>query len=350
MPRQRPLHAIFFYFKLIYAFTIDIAIEIFILSVDRKSVISEPHCLNVQWKWPVRFEWGPPHSNWDSAKPVDFHAAIVLSHLKHDKAPPNASTRCAIANELIMKFAICKRTNLTSNIVLNERSTITVITSIDKCTGEITEWNVRFWYDFGVLFVLLFIKFFVLLQNQWFISGGKCGICGDSYQARLPRPHENGGTFGRGRIVERYATGQHIDVSVFITANHWGHFKFDLCNLQQSGGQETDACFQKHPLRLADGSNRYRVPNSLTGWFNTTLVLPKDVTCAQCVVRWTYTVGKLVGVSVNLWEIFNVWLISRKLLGILWGRFRRIRLRTTRNLPRMFRCQHHQLNEKLRSG
>lgn len=117
-------------------------------------------------------------------------------------------------------------------------------------------------------------------------------MCGDNYADAKPRDNENGGTYGRGVIVDTYATGQTVPVAVFITANHRGHFLFDLCNLDTS--IESDQCFAVHKLKLANGQNQYTVPNTDSNvYYNTTVVLPPNLTCKQCVFRWTYITGLL---------------------------------------------------------
>lgn len=123
------------------------------------------------------------------------------------------------------------------------------------------------------------------------MNGGKCGLCGDDYRAPVPRQHENGGFYGRGVITEKYKTGSFVPISVYITANHFGYFLFDICNLSVEK-TESDQCFFRNKLRISNGSDRYRLPNGLTGWFNTTVVLPQGLTCNHCVLRWTYITGK----------------------------------------------------------
>lgn len=56
-------------------------------------------------------------------------------------------------------------------------------------------------------------RFFVLVQ--WEQNGGRCGVCGDAYHLRSPRPHEAGGEYGKGIISRRYAAGQVINCSLF---------------------------------------------------------------------------------------------------------------------------------------
>lgn len=130
------------------------------------------------------------------------------------------------------------------------------------------------------------------LQVQWQINGGKCGLCGDDYRLPKPRPHENGGSYGLGVNVALYKIAARIPVSVYLTANHKGHFVFDLCDLEKSK-TESDACFAANKLKLADGSAKYEVRETRPGWYNATLQLPKEVVCSQCVLRWTYITGKI---------------------------------------------------------
>ena len=73
--------------------------------------------------------------------------------------------------------------------------------------------------------------------------GGKCGICGDPWDAS-PRLHEApGGPFANGIITREYSPGQDIDVHVHITANHFGHFEFKLCANNDTRQDPDQACF-----------------------------------------------------------------------------------------------------------
>lgn len=83
-----------------------------------------------------------------------------------------------------------------------------------------------------------------------------------------------------------------MPVGVFITANHKGYFLFDLCNLDASS--ESEQCFALHKLKLANGQDRYTVPDSKSDvYYNTTVVLPSNLNCKHCVFRWTYVTGEL---------------------------------------------------------
>lgn len=42
------------------------------------------------------------------------------------------------------------------------------------------------------------------VQRQHDVNGGKCGICGDAWDASTPRDNEDGGNFGTGRVYRTY--------------------------------------------------------------------------------------------------------------------------------------------------
>ncbi|KAJ9589727.1 hypothetical protein L9F63_017066, partial [Diploptera punctata] len=136
-------------------------------------------------------------------------------------------------------------------------------------------------------------------ETQWNTHGGNCGECGDNYGDARPRAHENGGTYGTGLVVEKYAAGSVITTVAKLTANHKGLFYYRLCPLEYAGQLETEACFEKYPLQLLSGDFEYTVPNSNTGDFEVQLVLPQGVTCDQCVFQWTYVTGNSWGVCAN---------------------------------------------------
>ena len=73
--------------------------------------------------------------------------------------------------------------------------------------------------------------------------GGKCGICGDPWDAS-PRLHEApGGPFANGIIAREYRPGQDIEVHIDITANHFGHFEFKLCANNDTRQDPHQSCF-----------------------------------------------------------------------------------------------------------
>ncbi|CAF4878280.1 unnamed protein product [Pieris macdunnoughi] len=131
-------------------------------------------------------------------------------------------------------------------------------------------------------------------DRQYSVNDGKCGICGDAYDMDLPRPHENGGTYGQGVIVGEYESGQIIETIVEITAYHKGYWYFKLCpNPKMESNQE---CFDKYPLELEDGGLFYYPPKG--GTYTARYRLPDGVSCAHCTLQWRYVAG-------NNWGVFS---------------------------------------------
>ncbi|KAG4072959.1 hypothetical protein HA402_006639 [Bradysia odoriphaga] len=113
-----------------------------------------------------------------------------------------------------------------------------------------------------------------------------CGVCGDIASEEVPRSNENGGTYGRGIITGVYRPGQEIEIETEFTIPHWGYFEMQLCN---DASRETEECFQK--LRFGNGDTHAHILFGTPQWINTTIILPTDVTCKQCVLRLHYRGG-----------------------------------------------------------
>ncbi|XP_053984544.1 uncharacterized protein LOC128879431 [Hylaeus volcanicus] len=128
------------------------------------------------------------------------------------------------------------------------------------------------------------------LTVQFEQNGGKCGECGDDYALPRPRPNENGGIYGTDLIVKKYKRGETININVKLTANHLGTFTFHLCPLTRSNELETEDCFNRNPIQLADGSYTMDVPSGKME-YNVAARLPENVTCEHCVLRWNYRSG-----------------------------------------------------------
>ncbi|KAL7286075.1 hypothetical protein TKK_0019592 [Trichogramma kaykai] len=129
------------------------------------------------------------------------------------------------------------------------------------------------------------------------VNGGKCGVCGDNYKDQVPRAQENGGRYGRGKIVQTYKSGENISVTVDLSANHDGYFQFAVCPLDDQA--ETEECFEAHPLLLAkDGSDKYYVGKK-SGRLDIDLTLPKNLKCQQCSLRWHYHTANMWGMCEN---------------------------------------------------
>jgi len=133
-------------------------------------------------------------------------------------------------------------------------------------------------------------------------NGGNCGVCGDDYSKEEPRPHEAGGIYANGLITTRYVTGQDMEVEAELTTNHKGNMKLELCPSDDPYTVVTDECFKRYPLQMADGSGpEFVIPedSKKTEIFTWKVKLPEGVSCAHCVVRWTYAAANTWGICPN---------------------------------------------------
>jgi len=133
--------------------------------------------------------------------------------------------------------------------------------------------------------------------------GGRCGICGDAWDAN-PREHEAPlGKYANGIIVRSYQPGQEITVSVLVTANHKGYFTFRLCRNNNVNRDPDQSCFEEaQSLLQVAPSGDYRFPVTTemgTGEIGVRLRLPSDWQCDQCILQWTYTAGNSWGVGTD---------------------------------------------------
>ncbi|XP_043065760.1 uncharacterized protein [Drosophila bipectinata] len=137
---------------------------------------------------------------------------------------------------------------------------------------------------------------------QWEKNSGRCGVCGDAYHVKSPRPHEAGGEYAKGIISRYYTAGQEIDVEVELTANHYGRFEILLCPNNNPRQEATQECFDRYPL-LISGSreHRYLIPRDAKkkDIFRYRVRLPPYVTCTQCVLQWTYYTANMWGTCAN---------------------------------------------------
>lgn len=127
--------------------------------------------------------------------------------------------------------------------------------------------------------------------TQWNKNGGRCGICGDSYDQPNPRTYEKGGAKYLGKIVRTYNKGAEIPVVVQVTANHMGFFEFRLCKIDGWKSDATQTCLNKTLLTVKESNNvKYKIPRDLqTARLN--LKLPSDLVCSHCVLQWKYVTG-----------------------------------------------------------
>lgn len=146
--------------------------------------------------------------------------------------------------------------------------------------------------------IIVFIFFIV----QWEQNDGKCGLCGDPYHVKEPRPHEAGGTYAKGIISRHYSVGQEIDIEIELTANHYGFFEISICPNNNPAQEATQECLDHFELKVI-GSNgtRYYIPEDgkKKAIFRYQVVLPPYLTCTQCVLQWTYYTGNQWGECSN---------------------------------------------------
>ena len=123
---------------------------------------------------------------------------------------------------------------------------------------------------------------------QWSKNKGKCGVCGDAYHLKNPR-YVYPGRYAKDRFVTKtYKEGQQIEVSVKITSNHQGFFRFSVGKVEKRPITQEQL---KHILLQPDGSNTWPLHSSRDGVFKIKLMLPEGLTCDHCVVQWWWKVG-----------------------------------------------------------
>lgn len=67
--------------------------------------------------------------------------------------------------------------------------------------------NSNFIFNYIIILLLLLL---LCRLVQWVQNKGQCGVCGDAYHLKEPRPHEAGGEYAKGTIVRHYTVGQVI--------------------------------------------------------------------------------------------------------------------------------------------
>ncbi|XP_068623737.1 uncharacterized protein [Battus philenor] len=124
--------------------------------------------------------------------------------------------------------------------------------------------------------------------RQWQRNGGKCGVCGDAWDAPAPRAHELGGRFGRGVIVRRYTPGALVTIKVELTASHMGFFEFRLCEEPKATTQE---CLDRNVLKLEGSNSTKYFPKDGNKVYEMKYRLPEGLECTHCVLQWKYIAG-----------------------------------------------------------
>jgi len=120
-------------------------------------------------------------------------------------------------------------------------------------------------------------------------QGGKCGICGDPWEG--PKPHEVPGMYANGIIVETFESGQEVQVTVQITANHKGYLEFKLCPNNNVNQDPVQQCFDDNQLEVVNGEgNKFYIGTQNKNYYPI-IKLPNGLTCSQCILQWTYVCG-----------------------------------------------------------
>ncbi|CAF3728189.1 unnamed protein product [Rotaria magnacalcarata] len=120
------------------------------------------------------------------------------------------------------------------------------------------------------------------------LNGGKCGICGDSYDGS--RYHESGGKYATNIIVRHYLSGALIDVKILLSANHKGFMEFRLCPTVDSNREVTQECLDQNVLDIQGFGKQYSVSEGLDLIF-LRVHLPPGLSCSRCVLQWRYHAG-----------------------------------------------------------
>lgn len=145
---------------------------------------------------------------------------------------------------------------------------------------------------------------FALLQTQWKTNGGRCGICGDPYNAA--HPNEAGGIYAKGIIVRTYQRGSIIQVMVYMTVSHKGYFQFRICPNNNPNVEVTQSCLDRNLLRQPNGATKYSYNPGTLGQNTVSLQLPTGMVCTQCVLQWTYNAGKLKILYFKRWAYITI--------------------------------------------
>lgn len=82
-------------------------------------------------------------------------------------------------------------------------------------------------------------------------------------------------------------------MTVYLVTSQLGYFEFRLCSDKATAEQiVTQECFDRHLLKMVDGSTRYYPVNQNNQFQTVSVLLPTgDVSCDQCVIQWRHVTG-----------------------------------------------------------
>ena len=134
------------------------------------------------------------------------------------------------------------------------------------------------------------------LQHQWQVNKGRCGVCGDPWEA-TPRPNEQGGKYANGIISRTYHTDDsHINIAIEVETNKNGYFEFRLCPEISDKNPVTQECLDRYPLDILGHGKRFYPPSA--GMMYLQVAIPTGVMCERCVLQWKWHTGKYIIVFV----------------------------------------------------
>lgn len=134
-------------------------------------------------------------------------------------------------------------------------------------------------------------------------NDGKCGVCGDPWDAPEPRPNEAGGFYANGIIGRTYSTDKrYINIVIEVTSSMGGYFEFRICPHNNVNTRVSQDCLNKHSMRVfsKDRSTSYGkryhtgISAGLAGIVELALEIPEGLECVQCVLQWKWHGGKFV--------------------------------------------------------
>jgi len=132
-------------------------------------------------------------------------------------------------------------------------------------------------------------------DHQWSPGiGGRCGICGDPWDARVREHEAPGGKFATGVITRNYSPGQQITVTSDITANHLGFVEVQLCRNNDPTQDPDQSCFEQPGAALtfvSTGEDKFWITEDMEGKIESLVQLP-NWECDQCILQWTYRNGR----------------------------------------------------------
>ena len=132
--------------------------------------------------------------------------------------------------------------------------------------------------------------------NNVYIYVGLCGVCGDAFDMKQPRPNEMGGEFGLGVIAANLTQGQIVKVEIELTAYHQGYFQMRLCPHNRRERPAAQTCLDRNLLNLdSGGAYYYPAQPDIGGLYHLEYQLPPGLTCDLCVLQWRYVAGNSWG-------------------------------------------------------